>query len=63
MQEERVSLRGAAAALTSATQAMLYDGEGAALAAAGAIRAAGGLDRLSHQALAEALQRDRKSVV
>lgn len=57
MQEERVSLRGAAAAVTSATQSMLYDGEGAALAAAGAIRAAGGLDRLSHQALAEALQR------
>ncbi|HEX5462195.1 MAG TPA: ATP-binding protein [Steroidobacteraceae bacterium] len=57
MQEERVSLRGAAAALTSATQAMLYDGVGAALAAAGAIRAAGGLDVLSHRAAAEALQR------
>ena len=56
MEEERVSLRGAAAALTSATQAMLYDGEGAALAAAGAVRAAGGLDRLPHQALAVALQ-------
>jgi len=57
MEAERVDLRGAAAALTSATQSMLYDGEGAALAAAGAIRAAGGLDRLSHQALAAALQR------
>jgi hypothetical protein len=57
MQEERVSLRGAASALTSATQAMLYDGVGAALAAAGAIRAEGGLDRLPHQALAVALQR------
>src|SRR6185312_11601999 len=42
IQEERVSLRGAAAALTSATQAMLYDGVGAALAAAAAVRAAGG---------------------
>ena len=57
MQEERVGLRGAAAALTSATQAMLYDGVGAALAVAGEIRAEGGLDRLSHQALALALQR------
>src|SRR6185312_13899775 len=58
IQEERVSLRGAAAALTSATQAMLYDGVGAALAAAAAVRAAGGLDRLSHQALAVSLQRE-----
>jgi PAS domain S-box-containing protein len=57
VQEERVGLQGAAAALTSATQAMLYDGMGAALAAAGAVRAAGGLGSLSHQALALALQR------
>jgi PAS domain S-box-containing protein len=57
MQEERVGLRGAAAALTSATQAMLYDGVGASLAVAGEIRAAGGLDGFTHQALALALQR------
>jgi PAS domain S-box-containing protein len=57
IQEERVGLRGAAAALTSATQAMLYDGVGAALAAAGAVRAAGGLDRLPRQAVGSALQR------
>lgn len=57
MQEERVGLRGAAAALTSATQAMLYDGVGAALAVTAEIRAAGGLDHQAQRALAPALQR------
>lgn len=57
MQSERESLRGVAAALTSATQAMLDHGLGAALAAASEVRSSGGLDRLSRGALGLALQR------
>jgi PAS domain S-box-containing protein len=57
MQDERDSLRGVTAALTSAAQAMLDHGLGAALAGASAVRAAGGLDRLPLRALGSALQR------
>jgi PAS domain S-box-containing protein len=57
MQTEDDSLRGVAAALTSATQAMLDDGMGAALAGASEVRAAGGLDGLPARAVGSALQR------
>jgi PAS domain S-box-containing protein len=57
IQDEHESLRSVTAALTSATQAMLDHGMGAALAAASEIRAAGGLDHLSQRALGLALQR------
>lgn len=57
IQDERDSLRSVTAALTSATQAMLDHGLGAALAGASAVRAAGGLDRLTRPALGSALQR------
>lgn len=57
IQDEHESLRGVTAALTSATQTMLDHGLGAVRASASAIRAAGGLDGMSHQALGLALQR------
>ena len=57
MQDEDDSLRGVTAALTSATQAMLDDGMGAAHAAASEIRAAGGYDHLSGRGVGLALQR------
>jgi len=57
MHDEHESLRGVTAALTSATQTMLDHGLGAAMAGASAVRAGGGLDRLSHQALVPALRR------
>ena len=57
MQDEGDRLRGVTAALTSATQAMLDGGMGAARAAAGEIRVAGGLDELSGRAVGLALQR------
>jgi PAS domain S-box-containing protein len=50
-------LQGVAAALTSATQAMLDDGMGAAMAGASEVRAAGGLDRLAPRAVGAALRR------
>jgi len=56
MQDEGESLRGVTAALTSATQAMLEDGMGAARAAANEIRAAGGPDRISARAAGLTLQ-------
>ncbi|HEV2443280.1 MAG TPA: hypothetical protein VGT07_12210 [Steroidobacteraceae bacterium] len=58
MQAEDESLRGVTAALTSATQAMLDHGVGAARAAASDIRVAGGLDGLSRQMVGSALQRN-----
>ncbi|MGH8326044.1 MAG: histidine kinase [Steroidobacteraceae bacterium] len=57
MQNEREGLRGVTAAMTSATQTMLDHGLGAALAAASAVRAAGGLDRIPARAVGGALQR------
>jgi PAS domain S-box-containing protein len=57
MQEEDDGLRGVAAALTSATQAMLDDGMGAALAGVSEARVAGGLDGVPSAALGSALQR------
>jgi PAS domain S-box-containing protein len=57
MQSEDGSLRSVAAALTSAAQAMLDDGMGAARAGASEVLAGGGLDGLSDQALGSALQR------
>ncbi|HVS75723.1 MAG TPA: histidine kinase [Steroidobacteraceae bacterium] len=57
MQGEQESLRGVTAALTSATQAMLDHGLGAAIAGAGEVRAGGGLDRLSTSATGLMLQR------
>ena len=58
MQDENESLRGVTAALTSATQTMLDHGVGAARAAASDIRAAGGLDGISPQAVGVLLQRN-----
>jgi signal transduction histidine kinase len=57
MQDEGDSLRGVTAALTSATQAMLDNGMGAARAAASEIRAGGGYDRLAGRGVGLALQR------
>jgi PAS domain S-box-containing protein len=57
IQDEDQSLRGVAAAMTSASQAMLDDGMGSALAAASEVRAAGGLDQLPLPTLASMLQR------
>ena len=57
IQDERAGLLGVTAALTSATQAMLDHGMGAAVASASEVRAAGGLDRLPLAALGPALQR------
>jgi PAS domain S-box-containing protein len=58
MQDEDESLRGVTAALTSAAQAMLDHGVGAARTAASEISATGGLDGLSRQAVGSALQRN-----
>jgi len=57
MHDAHDGLQGVTAALTSATQALLDHGMGAALAGASAVRAAGGLDRLPLQVLGPALQR------
>ncbi len=57
IQDEHEGLQGVTAGLTSATQAMLDHGLGAALSGASAVRAGGGLDRLSARALQLALQR------
>ncbi|MGH8199967.1 MAG: histidine kinase [Steroidobacteraceae bacterium] len=57
MQDEGDRLRGVTAALTSATQAMLDGGMGAARAAASEIRAAGGYAHLSGRGVGLALQR------
>jgi PAS domain S-box-containing protein len=57
MQDEDERLRGVTAALTSATQAMFDHGVGAALAAASEVRAEGGLDGISTQAVRLGLQR------
>ena len=57
VQEEHEGLRGVTAAVTSAAQAMLDQGMGAAFAGASAVRAAGGLDRLPLPAIAQALKR------
>ncbi len=57
MQNEDDGLRGVTAALTRATQAMLDDGMGDALAGASEVRAAGGLDGLSSRAVGLMLQR------
>ncbi len=58
MRDEDASLRGVTAALTSATQAMLDHGMGAARAAASEIRAAGGdFDDLPRRTVVSALQR------
>lgn len=55
--DEDEALRGVTAALTSAAQAMLDQGLGAALAGASEVRAAGGLDRVSVAAADLALRR------
>jgi PAS domain S-box-containing protein len=57
MRQEADGLRGVAAALTSATQAMVDDGMGDALAVASEARVGGGLDGLPSGALDSALQR------
>ena len=58
MQDEAESLRGVTAALTSGTQTMLDHGAGAARAAAGDVRAAGGLDGLPPHTVGSLLQRN-----
>lgn len=57
IRDEHEGLQGVTAALTSAAQAMLDHGLGAAMAGASAVRAAGGLDRMALAALGPALQR------
>lgn len=57
IRDEADSLRGVAAALTSATEAMLNDGMGDASAGASEVRAVGGLDGLSSRAVGSMLQR------